>query len=442
VRAGTAALALLAVLLDPAAARAQRFHTVTLLGVSGPGGEMIGQVLEDTLGEAFAMIPGAAYKAQAEAFGRTGASPAEVRDVARAVGTDVVLAGQVRQKHGRWTFRLVARDGGTGEVLGRVDEPLGAGGKLDPKTRRHLLSRTVLLIDRAVGVHRPQEEAGVAEAEPQPGGGEEAEEGEEPGEEEEPWTPPRRPTVRKAAPPVRGSGDALALDAGYAVLGRFLDVDAPGAIGYHSGAVSALRFDAALFPFAWTASLARAHPVLAVFGFAATAVVALPFSSVSAVGDSVPARAHRWDAALAARVPLGGSGVRLRFASGYGETRYESDEPSRLGVPDVQYRYLRESLLLGLPLGTDKVALDVGAAVLGLLATGPIGGPSEYGSASGWGLDVDAGLVVHATSWLFFRAAVHYEALFLGFHGGGARIGNGARDQLVDGGLMVGLASR
>ena len=460
-------------------------RAVTVLGISGEHGADIAYRLESALASRYFLVESAVYRLEAEAIHKTGASPEEVSAVTWRLRIDAVVAGKVLVAGAKRALHVNVRDGGTGEIIGRYDERLGRGGTLSAAGELRVMNALVKLVDQAQGAPRwkrpnaatdePVNDAPVVaqsrrRAQPLPPERDDDDSDAPPGMDRPPargpsgedeLPPPRRRlpraaeertddgeapsegvVVRRRAPGFRAV-EGIAVDAGFGLLRRSLDFDAAGATPYHGGLVPAVRVDASAFPVAWNSSLARAHPVLACFGVAIQAVVALPFTSQGLTSDLAGGSARRWDASLVARIPLRARGdFALRLAGGYGQIAYSSDDPARLGVPDVDYRLLRQSIGFTFPLGTPRVTLDVGGAIFAVLDTGAIGTLSEYGDGSAWGGDAEATFTVRPARWLYLAAAAHYTSVNLSFHGGGARLGTGAHDQLFDGGLVIGYAVR
>src|SRR5690348_10663808 len=88
--------------------------TVTLLGVSGPGGEKLGNAIEKQLGELYDVVSGDVYRAQAAKLGRPGASAEEVAAVATALRIDAVIGASITGTGKNRVLMIAVREGATG----------------------------------------------------------------------------------------------------------------------------------------------------------------------------------------------------------------------------------------------------------------------------------------------------------------------------------------
>jgi hypothetical protein len=242
--------------------------------------------------------------------------------------------------------------------------------------------------------------------------------------------------------PVTPPGNGLEIGVGIGLLSRSLSIDAPGATPYKGGAVAAFRFDAAIFPFAWSRAIRFAHPALATFGLAVSWVEALPFSSLNAAGtETTPGHARRYRLALLSRIPFGSaSRPSLAISTGVGSIDYSADDPAMLGVPNVGYHHVDFGLALEIPFGTPRVSLGLSGSILALFDAGAIGSAEQYGAGSGWGGDGAVTFTVRPAKWLWLRAAARYTSMSLSFDGSGAHFGTGARDNFFDGVIEVGYS--
>src|SRR5689334_22706337 len=70
-------------------------HSVTLIGISGPGGDHFADQLLDDLFEIYEIIPGSRYRETARQLGKMGASPEEVQAVCAALHADGIIGGSI-----------------------------------------------------------------------------------------------------------------------------------------------------------------------------------------------------------------------------------------------------------------------------------------------------------------------------------------------------------
>jgi hypothetical protein len=418
---------ILALVLPAALARAAP-HAVSLLGVSGPGGERFAAGLESDLSELYDVISGEVYRAEALALGMPGASPREVQTVCRRLRIDALTAGAVvATKHGL-RLVMVVRDGASGEVIARLRYDLGA--RSLPLYRERVLSDLVRAFERAGQPIAPAPEAERAPEAPTP-------------EEEEEAAPVEQPmAVRRAAPATAPTPSGLVAGIGPSLLSRWLGFDVGSAPSYAGGAVPGLRVEASVFPLALSAELAEAHPVLASFGIRALYERAFDFRSSTINGTPAsPGQASRWAALFVGRIPLGRGAVggTLTVETGFQQLNWTHQTPADVGVPDVGYGLVDAGLGWQRAL-TRLVLLELRAAGLALVDAGAITSRNEYGDASGGGLEAAAGVTVRPLSWLWLRLSGDYTLVNLSFAHAGARAANSASDQWAGGALEVGVA--
>src|SRR3954471_20690634 len=135
----TRLVALLALLVaGPAFAAAK---AVTLLGISGAGGERFARSVESDLSELYEVVSGDVYRALAERMGKKGASPEEVSAVAVRLRIDAVIGGAIvgegRQRH----LLIAVREGSSGRVIARAKYDLA--GRTLPLVRERVVSDLV-----------------------------------------------------------------------------------------------------------------------------------------------------------------------------------------------------------------------------------------------------------------------------------------------------------
>ncbi len=417
-----ALLALFAVVAVSARAHAVA-KSVTLLGVSGAGGERFADLVEQDLAELYDFVAGDVYRITAERLDKRGASPSEVQAVARALRIDAIIGGAITGVGRERVLAIAVRDGGTGHVVARARYDLS--GQTLPRVREKVVSDLVRALERVRGVHVAAPAIAAQEEEEAP----------EPAASVEPVATARAP--RTPAPTRRG----VTAGVGLSLFGRRLGFDVGSAPGYHGGTVVGIRADGAVFPLALSAELAEAHPVLASFGIVASYERSLGLSSSTAAA-SVSGRASRWMAVFVGRIPLGhgARGGHLTLETGLQELSWSSDSPINLGVPDAKYDLVDAGLSWEHDLGTQRVSLALRAAYLGLVSSSGISSDSEYGRATGWGIEASATLTVRPTRWLFLRLDARYTPVVLSFAANGTRYARSATDQWTSGMLEVGFA--
>src|SRR3954453_4545978 len=112
--------------------------SVTLLGVSGPGGERFARGVESDLSELYEVVSGDVYRAMAETMGKKGASPEEVSAVSVRLRIDAIIGGAIvgegRQRH----LLIAVREGTSGRFIGRANYELA--GRTLPLVRERVVA--------------------------------------------------------------------------------------------------------------------------------------------------------------------------------------------------------------------------------------------------------------------------------------------------------------
>jgi hypothetical protein len=403
-------------------------RSVTLIGISGPGGDHFADQLIDDLFEIYEIIPGSRYRETAQRLGKSGASPEEVQAVAVALRLDGIIGGTIVGSGRERRLLIAVRNGATGRVVARGQYDLG--GTTLPQIRERVLRDLVRALEHTgPGTATAPEEPPPSEPPPEPG------------------TPPNElaPEIEQnlsiqkplRTEPVRG----VFAGVGGSLLTRSLGFDVTSAPSFSGGTVGGVRADAAVFPLALSAELAQAHPVLASFGFVGSYEHIFTFSANGA-GGSARGSASHWLALLVGRIPLGhqARGGTLQIESGYQELLWKSESEQDTRIPDVQYQAIDLGLGWDRPLGTRRFVAALRLAYLAVVAAGNITAEAQYGDGNGWGVETEASLTAWPLRWLWLRLDARYDALGLTFARNGTRFAHSSTDHWIGGLLEVGFA--
>jgi hypothetical protein len=409
-------------------------HSITLLGVSGAGGEKFARALELDLSDTYEIVSGDVYRSTAEALGLRGASAEEVSAVATRLRIDAVIGGAVVGQ-GRTRHLLVAvREGATGRVVARGRYDLA--GRTLPLLRQRVIADLVRALERVQPVRKgasPTHQEPVAETNPSTPA------------EAEPMPATANAVVEQAGPRPATQAAGVAAGVGPSLLSRTLSFNVPTAPSYRGGTVVGVRVEGAIFPLALSIELAQAHPVLASFGVVASFENIFDFhSTVGSASDGVSSvgTASRWSALFVGRIPLGHGAFAgtLQLETGWQQFNYSHAAPVDVGVPNVSYGAVVAGLGWDRRLGPRWLVHDLRAAYLALLLAGDITDESNYGRASGWGIGASAGVTALPLKWLWVRVRASYDRIALHFGGSGTRFAGSAADQWLGGQLEVGFA--
>lgn len=406
--------------------------TVTLLGVSGVDGRKFAKALESELGELYDLVPGERYRTMSIQLGRRGASPAEVRAVAQAIGVDAVIGGAVVGRGHARRLLVAVREGRSGRVIahGRYD----LSGRTLPLIRERVAADLVRALERVrpVGAATPPS---TVEANP-PADTDQTPEA--PAAAAEDVTP--AVAIERTAAPRRAVAGVQA-GVGPSLLTRSLGFDVASAPGYSGGTVVGIRAEGAVFPLALSAELAAEHPVLASFGFVGSYEHVFGFTSSATSGRS-RGEASRWNVRFIGRIPLGRGAVAgtLALDTGLQQMSWSAAAPVDIGVPDVRYDLVTAGLGWERPLVARWAIVAVRLAGMGLVSMGDIALDTQYGRGTGWGLSAAASLTMRPRDWLWLRLVGDWDRVAMRFAGAGTRFARHATDDWIGGALEVGFA--
>ena len=372
-------------------------------------------------------------------MGRIGASPDDVRAVARAIGADAIIGGAVVGKGRNRQLLIAVREGATGRVVSRGR--YGLVGRTLPLVKERVASDLVRALERVRPVGQPGATSAPPPAEPESVTRDEAPPGEVPPPVTEDVTPAAATdvTVARSAPrrPIAGVQGSV----GPSLMTRSLSFNVASAPSYSGGTVAGIRAEGSVFPLALSTELAAEHPVLASFGFVGSYEDVFTFTSSTATGSST-GHASRWDVLFVGRVPLGhhsAAGV-LTLDTGLQQMSWSHAAPVDVGVPDVRYDLVGGGVGWERPIGTRWLILNARLGIMGLLSAGDIGAPTQYGSVGGWMMAVSGGWTARPADWFWFRISADWDRIALSFAGAGTRFAKSAVDNWVGGALEVGFA--
>ena len=149
---------------------------------------------------------------------------------------------------------------------------------------------------------------------------------------------------------------------------------------------------------------------------------------------------QRWEIGLLGRIPVGRA--ELRVDVGYGGHRYAlASGEEDIGLPDVDYRYLRTGLSARVDVGS-RIVVETGAAWLFLTAAGEVGSAAWFPRMVGGGLDARLGLRVHLVAGLDAVWSIGLRRYFftLNPEPGDPHIAGGLLDQYVGSTLGLGYS--
>jgi hypothetical protein len=417
---------LLSLMALPSVAQAAA-RSVVLVGISGPGGERFADQLIDDLGEIYELIPGWRYREAAQRLGKRGATAEEVQAVAATLHADGIVGGAVVGVGRDRRLMMAVRDGVSGHVVARGRYDLGT--TTLPLIKDHVVRDLVRALERT-GPHSGA--VAVDDAPPiEPDHGE--------------ATPSSDPTGTELAveKTVHAETAAQGVFAGVgpSVMSRSLSFNVASAPGFGGGTVAGIRAEGAVFPVALSSELASNHPVLASFGLVGSYEHIFTFTSTGAGGSSQGAASH-WMALLVGRIPLGhgAKGGTLSIESGYQQLDWSHQSELDARVPDVQYQAIDLGLGWDRPFGPRWLVGALRVAYLAVVDAGNITSGTQYGAATGWGIEAQVSLTAYPLKWMWLKLDARDSFIGLIFAQNGTRYARSSRDNWIGGALEIGFA--
>lgn len=220
------------------------------------------------------------------------------------------------------------------------------------------------------------------------------------------------------------------LEAGSSVISRRLTFssrafdEAPR--GYPGSPVPAAHVAVEVYPLALTSAR---NPASGIGAFAEyDKVLGLTTRTSQAQDVAMPTRQSRWTVGGKLRYAFGRApnlpSVTVGF--GYGRRVFIVDRSglptgAALDLPDVDYRIYEPSFALRVPIGTDRLALTLGARGLLFKSAGRIQKPEEYGAAKLTGVDGEVAIDAAVTGNVLLRLRGSYTTIGYDFAGNGTQ---------------------
>lgn len=194
--------------------------------------------------------------------------------------------------------------------------------------------------------------------------------------------------------------------------------------GYPGSMVPAAHVALEFYPVAITAprSIAAGIGLFAEYD----RVTSLTTRTSTAPDVALPTQQTRWTVGGKLRYAFGRAPnlPSIIAGVGYGRRSFIVDrsplpDGATLDLPDVDYRLIEPSLTLRVPIGTERVALRLGARGLFFRSAGEIQTPSSYGAAKLTGVDGEVGLDAAVTTKIMLRLHGSYTSIGYDFVGNG-----------------------
>jgi hypothetical protein len=371
----------------------------------------------------------------------------------------VVITGTVKSDGG-WVLSVSVRNGPTGKSVDKLRYPL-RGPRLDPGTLRRLADDIGPAVDRAA-------EAPPTGAPVEAGEGDGGRPALPPGaatEDENPLAPGEERADRKKDRKKEGAIERPSwtpwVDASVGLLlsGRNFQFKQANLPQFRSSVAAGLRLDATGYPLALLATKPGAGwNAITGLGFGLTFDWVFWPESVPCARDAMGecamtterfgTREYRLEMGLRWHWNVLNKPDRPELLASlqWGVHDFsitKRPDGSDVGPPDVSYSYVTIGLGGRVPI-VPWFALRVDFNIHGVISTGAVQDPSQFGPGDAWGLRLALSLDFRVWQGLFVRASGFYERFGLSFNGmpqpGKGPIAGGAADQYYGGLLSVGYA--
>ncbi|HEY1814418.1 MAG TPA: hypothetical protein VGG74_18830 [Kofleriaceae bacterium] len=125
-----------------------------------------------------------------------------------------------------------------------------------------------------------------------------------------------------------------------------------------------------------------------------------------------------WEAAVHYRHQMGIMTLDAQVNYGRSSYQLESDFPSTVQIPDVQYEYLGAGGDLELAV-TDRVRIGAGGRYMYIISAGDVSDEEWYGSGTASGLELNLNFKIPVTDIIYIRGAIEYRRVSMDFDGDG-----------------------
>jgi hypothetical protein len=461
IRSGAVIIAAAVLLCAPLPARGEEARRVVVAEFMGPipSSKLVRKAVYEIVSDFYEVLPYSKYRIARRRLNITDDSMRAVATVARRVGADAIIEGELRGRQ----LTVSVREGRTGRVMDRFKVTVQGSG-VSEETRERITDELVDLIDWTEPISRG---AQGAAADP---------------------TAIRDPSDDEAPPPTRvaaaepATAELSAAHRKPAVMAKKWTLDDDPSSGKPKGKQRppAIQVGAAVGVAATSRQLQFSHqPDLAEeerpLGMAGSPSAGVAFAGnfdinplkVSAdvlykrsIGASVSYPSGGQTKKLSVALShIGGrlsirrlvkGRVTLRGGAGYHQFSFGiSRRPTGLLMPDARYAVAEVGGGARLGLRDDRIALTADLSYLHVLSASGITAATAYGSARFQGFGGEAGLEIQAGDTTYVRVAGTYERITLAFNGDGDLTTgldgssdvdvSGAADTLIGFAIMLGF---
>jgi len=465
-----AVVVLVALTLFAGPSLADTKRRVVVLGFSGPAkqAKKAEKTVAKVLRQKYEVVSVKKYTKARKSLKATKATKQNFSKIARSIGLDAIVSGEVRRRGSRSTLKLTVREGRSGKVLDSVRIAI-RGDKLaaaDVEDDLHDLVAWAEPIgeDWERGLPAPEKKAKrVAKqtkpakraVQPEP----------EPANDEVAWDEPDAPTdddtitddelTKSVDIAARETGTKATVHAGMSFIGRDLTFSHQASLApeqqptsYAGGIVGGVYLQGEVYPTRFMKKVPGSKKLdnVAVSFELDSAVGLRSEYSDDAMDYDFDTSQRRWGLGLGYTIDLGKPVVKV--GAGYNQLQHKIDSGAvDIGLPNVNYKYLDVGAALQYHI-SDKLTALGGAKYLAVFGAGEIVTADAYGAASVTGLDVDAGVEYTVTPRIAIKGGIRYLRMAFDFDGNGDMSTNldgdpdqdvgGAADKYVGGYLLGG----
>jgi hypothetical protein len=427
-----------ALFASPALADKRR---VVVLGFSGPAkhARQTEKTVTKSLKAKYEVVSIKKYNAARKSLKATKPTKKNFSRIARQVGLDAIVSGEVRKRGSRATLKLTVREGATGKVIDTLRVPIRSKKLAQDAVAEDLYD--IVAWAEPIGdaweraLPRPDDSRRTSTKtktarmpEPDPAAPDSA-------FDEEPLAPGADDDLSGDSPfelsssvtVERETGPRAVVDAGMSFIGRSLTFSHQASLApeqqptsYDGSPVGGVQLRGELYP---TRFLSKAPPAAKHLDR-----VAVSFELDNAVGLSsqysddtmdydLDTTQRRWGVGLGYALPI--KSASLKLAAGYNGLRHSIKTGGvDIGLPDVKYGYFDLGAAADVPIAGKLRALGH-VKYLAVQSAGDIVAADAYGKAGVRGFDLDAGVAYAVTSKVHVRGGVRYLRMAFDFAGTG-----------------------
>lgn len=382
---------------------------IVVLQFEGPKAAKFRKQVGKMLAKDNSIVSSRKYERAARELHARSQNKRNVRRVAKKIGADGVVVGEVKEKRGKYRLEVRIRSGRSGAYVGEPATVIVKGTtKLSGDDKRKLSRKLDAAIEELDSSRRSSDDE-----EDEPEDEDEREDRDDRRDKDEDEDEDTVNISDDELADLRARSRAIIVAAGVGPVVRDLSFNAASADttppGYNSGAVpiGALRGEA--YPLAFNlANKAITRDIGLSFELEKILQIKTQADDGAGTVLDLPTEQQRYSFGIVIRKNLGNSPLKptIKISARYNRAKFTIDKAQAeammidVDVPNVDYKYYDPGLGLRYPIN-EKTALNVEARFLAVQFAGEIAQMDEYGDASVTGFDADANIEYRVNDRLF-----------------------------------------